>query len=56
MPATFKQTLDADPAVYGHVKLTMFGVHHPDLAPAGTADVVMTFRNLHNWMAREMRA
>ena len=47
----FRQMLDANPAVYGQVKQTVFGAHHPDLAPAGTADVVLTFRNLHNWMA-----
>jgi predicted methyltransferase len=47
----FKQMLDAHPDIYGRVKLTVFGAHHPDLAPAGSADVVLTFRNLHNWMA-----
>jgi predicted methyltransferase len=49
----FKQMLDAHPDVYGRVKLTVFGAHHPDLAPAGSADVVLTFRNLHNWMAED---
>ena len=47
----FKQMLDAHPDVYGNIKLTMFGAHDPDLAPPGSADVVLTFRNLHNWMA-----
>jgi predicted methyltransferase len=47
----FRQMLDSDPAIYGRVKLTLFGAHHPELAPAGTADLVLTFRNLHNWMA-----
>jgi predicted methyltransferase len=42
--------LGANPAVYGKVHLTAFSTRHPDLAPAGSADVVLTFRNLHNWM------
>lgn len=41
----------AAPASYGHVRYTSFGHGFPDLAPAGSADVVLTFRNLHNWMA-----
>ncbi|WP_428377376.1 class I SAM-dependent methyltransferase [Lichenicoccus sp.] len=47
----FRQMLDQHPDVYGRVKLTVFGAHHPDLAPPDSADVVLTFRNLHNWMA-----
>jgi predicted methyltransferase len=47
----FKQMLDANPAIYGNTKLTVFSAKHPDLAPAGSADVVLTFRNLHNWMS-----
>ena len=48
---TFRQMLASHPEVYGHVKPTVFDSHHPDLAPAGSADLVLTFRNLHNWMA-----
>ncbi len=47
----FRQMLAAHPDIYGRVQLTVFGAHHPDLAPPGSADVVLTFRNLHNWMA-----
>ena len=47
----FRQMLAADPAVYGRVRITEFGMHHADIAPAGSADFVLTFRNLHNWMA-----
>lgn len=39
---------------YGEVKLTTFT---PDgtaeIAPAGAADAVLTFRNVHNWMGRD---
>ena len=48
----FSKMLDANPQVYGRVKLTRFGARSPDLSPAGSADVIMTFRNLHNWMAQ----
>ncbi len=47
----FKQMLQADPAVYGNVKLAAFGGHDLTLSPPGSVDVVLTFRNLHNWMA-----
>jgi predicted methyltransferase len=49
--AKFQAKLDADPARYGTVKVTEFGQDHYDIAPAGSADFVLTFRNLHNWMA-----
>jgi predicted methyltransferase len=34
----------------GTIHETMLGPGHFDLAPAGSADLVLTFRNLHNWM------
>ena len=40
----------ADPARYGKVIVTRLGAHAADIAPAGSADLVLTFRNLHNWM------
>ena len=49
--ARFKAKMDSM-GVYGKVKLSVLdaakGVY--DIAPAGTADVVLTFRNVHNWM------
>ncbi len=48
--AKFKARLDADKAVYGNVKIADFGKGSYDIAPAGSADLVLTFRNLHNWM------
>lgn len=47
----FTTMLASDPAVYGHVHTTVLGAHHLAPAPADSADVVLTFRNLHNWMA-----
>ncbi len=34
----------------GTLHETMLGAGHFDIAPAGSADLVLTFRNLHNWM------
>ena len=44
---TLKAKLDADPATYGKVKLVPWAL--PQTAvPDGSADVVLTFRNVHN--------
>ena len=43
--------LKADPARYGRVEVIEFAPDRLDFAPAASADVVLTFRNLHNWMA-----
>ena len=51
--AALKAKLDADPKAYGKVTVTEFGKDHYDIAPPGSADMVVTFRNLHNWMAQE---
>lgn len=49
--ARFKAKLAAHPAVYDKVQVTSFGLNHFDaMAPAGSADMVLTFRNVHNWM------
>jgi predicted methyltransferase len=47
----FQDKLDADPALYGKVKISVLAP--PDktaIAPPGSADLVLTFRNIHNWM------
>jgi predicted methyltransferase len=48
----FRNRLNADPARYGTVSITEF---RPPLrsaiCPPGSADLVVTFRNVHNWMA-----
>lgn len=38
----------ADTALYGDISVTVLGEDF-DVAPEGTADVVLTFRNVHNW-------
>src|SRR5882757_7365579 len=47
---TFRDKLAANPDVYGKITLTELGLDHYTVAPAGTVDLVVTFRNLHNWM------
>ena len=44
--------LKAEPALYGKVEVTAFNASLHAIAPPGSADVVMTFRDLHNCMAR----
>jgi predicted methyltransferase len=50
----FQSKLDANPEVYGRTQVT--ALQQPNAmqpVPAGSVDMVLTFRNLHNWMARE---
>jgi len=50
--ANYGAKLAQRPALYGKVVVTrLIAAHekHP-IAPAGSADLVLTFRNLHNWM------
>ena len=50
--ARFKAKLDAQPAVYGKVKIGVFDAENGkfDLGAPGSADMVLTFRNIHNWV------
>jgi predicted methyltransferase len=40
----------ADPATYGQVRYVGFGAASKPLGQAGSADLVITARNIHNWM------
>jgi predicted methyltransferase len=44
--------LAAQPELYGKVVVTQFNADRHDIAPPGSADFVLTFRNLHNWVER----
>jgi predicted methyltransferase len=49
--AQLRKKIADDPARYGKVAMTQ--LHPPQLTeicPPGTADVVLTFRNVHNWL------
>ncbi|MGH8260202.1 MAG: class I SAM-dependent methyltransferase [Steroidobacteraceae bacterium] len=47
----FRNKLAARPDLYGGAQVTALGPMGGDIAPAGSVDMVVTFRNLHDWMA-----
>jgi predicted methyltransferase len=47
----FKARLATKPDLYGKVKVSELS-STGEIAPAGSADVVVTFRNVHNWMGQ----
>jgi predicted methyltransferase len=47
--AEFEAMLAAHPQVYDRVKMTVLAPGKMQIAPDGTADLVVTFRNIHNW-------
>ena len=47
----FADKLAAQPAIYGKVEVTTLDHGSDAIAPPGSADMVVTFRNLHNWMS-----
>ncbi len=47
----YRKKLAARPDLYKSVRVTAFGPTSGPVAPAGSADVVLFLRNLHNWMA-----
>ncbi len=46
---SFQDKLAANPAAFDKVKLSVFTKGTMDIAPAGSADAVLSFRNVHNW-------
>jgi len=48
----FLARLKEDEAVFAKVEVTKFNADLHEIAPAGSADFVLTFRNLHNWIER----
>jgi len=49
MDANYRAKLESAPDVYGKVKHVHFDPSAPEFAPPGSADMVLTFRNVHNW-------
>lgn len=47
----WKKKIDENPSVYGKVKFGELGGGSFNIAPEGSADMVVTFRNVHNWMS-----
>jgi predicted methyltransferase len=52
----FRQKLASRPDVYDRVSVVTFPIDGSDAVPPGTLDMVLTFRNIHNWMARDAAA
>jgi predicted methyltransferase len=48
--SAFSDKLAARPDLYGKIEVTTLGPGNARIAPPGSADMVVTFRNLHNWM------
>ena len=48
-----KSTYGDHPELYGDVELSSLGEGH-HIAPEGSADMVVTFRNIHSFMGRDM--
>jgi predicted methyltransferase len=44
--------LQAEPQHYGKVVVTQFNAGLREIAPPGSVDFVLTFRNMHNWVER----
>ncbi|MGB3050984.1 MAG: hypothetical protein WBB42_08290 [Polyangiales bacterium] len=54
MQREFQKKLDARPDLYDRVIVTELSIpERTEIAPPGTADRVLTFRNVHNWMKGE---
>ena len=50
--AAYRRKVEQKPTLFRSVKITSFGPRSGAVAPAGTADLVLFLRNIHNWMAR----
>jgi predicted methyltransferase len=48
----YKEKLASNPALYDKVEVTALYNDGRDIAPPGSVDMILTFRNIHNWMAR----
>jgi predicted methyltransferase len=46
----FQETFVEAPETYGKIEVTIAGPDSPGVAPPGSADLVVTFRNVHNWV------
>jgi predicted methyltransferase len=51
--ADFRQKLAERPDLYDRVQVVTLPSDGSDIVPPGSVDMVVTFRNIHNWMARD---
>jgi predicted methyltransferase len=52
----YRARLAARPDLYDRVAVVTFAADGTDSVPPGSVDMVVTFRNIHNWMARDQAA
>ena len=50
--SSYRSKLAEHPELYDRVEVVTFPADGGDVVPAGSLDLVVTFRNIHNWMAR----
>jgi predicted methyltransferase len=48
----YRQKLGERPDLYDHVAVVSFPADGSDAVPPASVDMVVTFRNIHNWMSR----
>jgi predicted methyltransferase len=48
----YRNKLASDPTLYGNTAVVTLPTHGGDVVPPGTLDMVVTFRNIHNWMSQ----
>jgi predicted methyltransferase len=51
--ADYRQKLASRPQLYAHVAVVTFPLDGSDAVPPATLDMILTFRNIHNWMGRD---
>jgi len=47
---SFQENFVDRPETYGKIAVTVVGANSQGVAPDGSADLVLTFRNVHNWV------
>jgi predicted methyltransferase len=51
--SALRRKFAADSAHYGHAQIVEFDPHAPVFGAPGSADMVLTFRNVHNWVVAD---
>jgi predicted methyltransferase len=51
--SALRKKFAADPAHYGNARIVQFDPQAPVFGPPASADLVLTFRNVHNWIATD---
>lgn len=49
----YRKKLAAAPTLYGNPTIVTFSSGGADVVPPGSVDMVVSFRNIHNWMAKD---